>query len=121
MSRPPPPSGNPRPAPPRTYRVIQTVEAPLTNLVGLSCREFARLTVTRLDRPLTASEALRHRFHGSLCGICARFAAQFTALADLTREIEAETSAPAAGAEDEAAIARIAAAVRASTGNGKSD
>ncbi len=104
---------DPRPAPPRLYRAIQTIEAPLANLVGLSCRQFARLTVTRLDRPLTTTEALRHRLHGSLCGICRRFSAQFALLNDLTREIETETT-PAAEAETEtAAITRIAAAVRA--------
>lgn len=114
---PTPPEGerDPRPAPPRAYRVIQSLEAPLTDLMGLSCREFARLTVTRFDRPLTASEALRHRFHGALCGICARFATQFSLLNDLTREIESEdtAAAPAPSDDDTAAAARIAAAVRA--------
>lgn len=101
---------DPRPAPPRLYRAIQTIEAPLTNLVGLSCRQFARLTVTRLDRPLTVTEALRHRLHGSLCGICSRFASQFALLNDLTQEIEAET-APAEA--ETTTIARITTAVRA--------
>jgi hypothetical protein len=112
---PTPPEGDrdPRPAPPRAYRVIQSLEAPLSDLMGLSCREFARLTVTRLDRPLTASEALRHRFHGTLCGICARFATQFSFLNDLTREIETEDNAPPPPPSDRAAAARIAAAVRA--------
>ena len=110
-----PPEGDPRPAPPRGYRRAQRIEAPITNLVGLSCREFARLAVTRLDRPLTTSESIRHRMHGAVCGLCARFAAQFSALNELTRELEAEapaTAHPAETAKDEAA-ARIAAAVRA--------
>lgn len=111
MNASPPPEGDPRPAPPRTYRAIQTLEAPLMDLMGMSCRQFARLTVTRLDRPLTATEALRHRLHGAMCGICGKFAAQFAALHDLADEIEAETT-PAA-ATDPAAISRIAAAVRA--------
>ena len=104
---------DPRPAPPRAYRLAQRVEAPIADLVGLSCREFARLAVTRLDRPLTATESLRHRLHGAMCGICARFAAQFSLLNDLTRELEAESSSSPAA--DPAAVSRIAAAVRAAT------
>ena len=109
MSTQPASDQDPRPAPPRLYRAIQTIEAPLTNLVGLSCREFARLTVTRLDRPLTTTEALRHRLHGSLCGICSRFASQFALLNDLTHEIETETASTEA---ETAAITRIATTVR---------
>ena len=110
-----PPEGDPRPAPPRRYRQVQKFEAPIAGLVGLSCREFARLTVTRMDRPLTTVESLRHRLHGSICGICSRFAAQFSALNELTRDIESEkteAAAPLEASESEAA-ARVAAAVRA--------
>ena len=115
-----PPEGDPRPAPRRSYRVIQRVEAPVADLVGLSCREFARLTVLRQDRPLTTSEALRHRLHGAMCGLCARFAGQFSLIEELTREIEAETppSPPAGPTEADESVARIAAAVRARI-NGK--
>ena len=106
-----PPPGDPRPPPPRAYRLAQRVEAPLASLVGLSCREFARLAVARLDRELTPGEALRHRLHGAMCGLCARFAAQFSLINELSREIETETTPDAAA--DPAALARIAAAVRA--------
>lgn len=109
-----PPAGDPRPAPPRRYRAIQRVEGPVLNALGLSCREFARLTVTRMDRPLTANEALRLRLHGAMCGLCTRFAAQFSAIDQLVDEIETET--PATGKlppEDEmTAIERIKATVR---------
>lgn len=108
----PPPSGDPRPAPPALYRALQTVEAPLAGLAGLTCREFARLTVARLDRPLTAGEAVRHSLHGTMCRLCNRFAHQFTAINDLARELEAESSPPPATIPDPAA-ARIATAVRA--------
>lgn len=110
----PSPAGDPRPAPPRSYRVVQRIEAPLANLVGLSCREFARLTVTQMDRPLTSSERIRHRLHARMCRLCARFAGQFSALEGLTKELEAERTADRGPASDPEAIARITAAVRAS-------
>jgi hypothetical protein len=90
---------------------MQVVEAPLAGLAGMSCRDFARLTVARLDRPLRADEKIRHRLHGALCGLCGKFAAQFAALNDLTDSIEAEARPPST---DEAAVHRVAAAVRAS-------
>lgn len=108
-----PPAGDPRPAPRRSYRIAQRIEAPLANLVGLTCREFARLAVTRLDRPLTRGETLRHWMHGSMCGLCSRFEAQFALLHDLTREIETEPAPD--NSSDSAALTRIAAAVRAAT------
>lgn len=99
-----------RPPPSPIYRAIQVVEAPFAGLAGMTCRDFARLTVTRLDRPLTAGEALRHRFHGALCGLCTRFASQFETLNELTRTLETDIPPPE---PDDAAAARIAAAVRA--------
>ena len=98
-----------RPPPPAIYRAIQVVEAPIANLAGMSCRDFARLTVTRMDRPLTSTETLRHRFHGAMCGLCGKFAAQFESLSELTRTLETDIPPPS---PDEAAAARIAAAVR---------
>lgn len=106
----PSPSGDdPRPRPPRRYRVIQRVEGPVLSLVGLGCRDFARLTVARQDRPLTTSETLRLRLHGAMCGVCSRFAEQFSRLAGLYHEVEAE----AAATEPDPAAARIAEQVRA--------
>ena len=105
-----PPEGDPRPAPRRSYRVIQRVEAPVADLVGLSCREFARLTVLRRDRPLSAVETLRHRLHGAMCGLCARFAGQFATIDELVREIEA--GEPALPTPSDEAVARVSNAVR---------
>ena len=107
------PEGDPRPPPPRRYRTMQRVEGPVLNLVGLSCREFARLTVARIDRPLTATERLRLGVHGAVCGICARFASQFALLHELAREAEAGSGSPEIPPETEAAVERINSAVRA--------
>ena len=113
MNPPSPPEGDPRPAPPRRYRALQRVEGPVLNLVGLSCREFARLAVARLDRPLTGSERLRLGLHGAVCGVCTRFAAQFALLDELAREAELPPADPETVPDDEAAVGRIQAAVRA--------
>ena len=107
-----PSEGDPRPPPPRRYRAMQRVEGPVLNLVGLSCREFARLAVARLDRPLTTAERLRLGVHGTVCGVCKRFAAQFALLDELAREAEALPASPETPPEARAAVARINAAVR---------
>lgn len=98
---------DPRPAPPRRYRTLARLENPLTSIAGMTCRDFARLTVTRMDRPLTNGERLRLRFHGVLCRLCRDFAGQFEVINDLVREAASE-----AGDEtDSAALARIRAHV----------
>lgn len=114
-----PHSRDPRPPPPRRYRVIQRVEGPVLNALGLSCREFARLTVARIDRPLTTSESLRHRFHGAMCSVCTRFSAQFSALGELTREIESDPAPASNHPPDHAAIERVNASVRAALDDGR--
>lgn len=111
------PADDPRPAPPRRYRAIQRVEGPLAHLVGLSCRDFARLTVARLDRPLSVQENLRLRLHGAMCGLCTRFAAQFSVLGELIQEIETEPSPDSAPSPDQALIERIQSSVRSSVQN----
>jgi hypothetical protein len=105
---------DPRPPPRLSYRVLTRAEGPLLNLVGMTCRDFASLTVTRMDRPLTTRETIRLRFHGIACSICRRFAAQFETLNELLRETAAEPPPEelAPPPEDDAP-ARIAAAVRA--------
>lgn len=75
-----------RPPPPRRYRVIAMLERPFTQVAGLTCRNFARLTVARLDRPLTPGEAIRLRLHGAMCQLCREFASQFTLINELIRE-----------------------------------
>lgn len=107
-------ASDPRPPPPRCYRVLMCVEAPLTGLIGMSCRDFARLTIAAQDRPLRRSERLRRRMHGVMCTICRGFAAQFDTLNELLRETAAEQP-PAAIVPpgDSEARARIAARVRA--------
>lgn len=114
-----------RPPPPARYRRMMVIEAPLTRLVGLSCRDFARLEVARRDRPLTRPEAFRHRLHGAMCGLCARFAAQFNVIEEITREVEttspaapvyASSAAPDFASDADAAAARIATKVRAAIG-----
>jgi hypothetical protein len=114
-----PRSRDPRPPPPRRYRVIQRVEGPVLHALGMSCREFARLTVARIDRTLTTGESLRHRFHGAMCGVCTRFSAQFSALGELTREIESETAPASENPPDHAAITRVNASVRAALDDGR--
>lgn len=105
------PPSDPRPEPPAQYVKFQRVEAPIAHLTGLSCRHFARLTATKFDRPLTRTEELRYRFNRSFCGICARFAQQFSVLHELAQEVETETTP--AELPDPAAIERVNAAVRA--------
>ncbi|MBV6500255.1 MAG: hypothetical protein CJBNEKGG_02728 [Prosthecobacter sp.] len=58
---------------------------PALKLMGMSCRHFAKLSSERLDRPLTASEALRLRFHGLMCHVCRPLPRQFENLRRLTR------------------------------------
>lgn len=53
--------------------------------MGMSCRHFAKLSAERLDRPLTTSEALRHRFHSLMCHVCRPLPKQFENLRLLTR------------------------------------
>ncbi len=107
-------ASDPRPPPSRRYRVLMCVEAPLAGLVGMSCRDFARLTVAAQDRPLRSGERLRRRLHGVMCTVCRGFAAQFDTLNELLRETSAEPP-PAAVVPpgDSDAQARIAARVRA--------
>ncbi len=112
MNIPPPDEGDSRPPPPPRYRAMQRVEGPVLNLVGLSCREFARLAVARLDRPLTVAERLRLGMHGAVCGVCARFASQFALLHELAREVETSPAGPKTSPDAEAAVARINSAVR---------
>lgn len=111
-------SSDPRPPPRRSYRILIRAEGPLLNLAGMTCRDFARLAVTRMDRPLTTREAIRFRFHGIACTVCRRFAAQFETLNELLRETAAEPPPEelASPPEDDAP-ARIAAAVRAAVKN----
>ncbi len=65
------------PPPPRGYRLMQAMMAPMMKRFGLSCREFAELTSLRMDRPLSFSESFRFRFHAMMCGVCRHFPAQF--------------------------------------------
>lgn len=73
----------------------------------MTCRDFARLTVTRMDRPLTHGEQFRLRFHGTLCRLCRDFAGQFEIINDLVREAATETT----DETDSAALDRIRARV----------
>lgn len=102
-----PQPADPRPAPPRRYRTLARLENPLTSIAGMTCRDFARLTVTRMDRPLSGGEQLRLRFHGVLCRLCRDFAGQFEIINDLVREAAAETK----DETDSAALSRIRARV----------
>ena len=52
--------------------------------MGISCRHFATLCSERLDRPMTASERLRLRFHGLMCQVCRPLPRQFENLRRLT-------------------------------------
>ncbi len=103
---------DPRPAPPRRYRCVAILEAPLLRLAGLTCRDFARLKADSLDRPLRFSERARLGLHGGLCSLCRRFAEQFALIQSLSRELEPETP-PATEVDLVDPGARIAATVRA--------
>lgn len=98
---------DPRPASPRRYRIIARLESPLTRLAGMTCRDFARLSVVRLDRPLSGTERLRMRFHGMLCRLCRDFSGQFGVINDLVREAASDNG----GEPDPAAVARVRARV----------
>ena len=119
-SRPPDADVDPRPRPPRRYRALMRVEAPLAGLVGMSCRDFARLTVAALDRPLRPGERARRRLHGVMCTVCRGFASQLETLNQLLRET-AEEPPPSALAppDDTTTRTRIAARVRAAAGTGR--
>lgn len=98
--------GSPTHTPPRPglgYRVIHVVMGPMMEWFGLSCRSYAELCSARLDRPLTASERLRFRFHGLMCHLCRPLSKQLEHLRALARcagcEDPAHTEAAAAPAE----------------------
>ena len=104
---------DPRPPPPSRYRVITVLEAPLVNLMGISCRDFARLQADALDRQLGLPERLRLKLHSRLCSLCRQFASQFNLINELTRDLEAESPPPATpDAEMKRRVERIQASVR---------
>ena len=116
-------SSDPPPAPPKRYRILARLESPITRLAGLTCRDFARLTVARMDRPLSLQENVRHRMHGVMCTLCRSFSGQFNDINELIREAatenivarheeENDVEAPAPHESDERVIDRIRSAVR---------
>lgn len=108
-------SQDPRPPPPRRYRALTVLERPFTRVAGITCRDFAGLSVVRLDRPLTPREHLRYRFHGIMCRLCREFGSQFELINELIRETAQE---PATEADDANALRRIEAGVRDQLGRG---
>ncbi len=53
--------------------------------MGLSCGQFAELSLQAMDRPLTRREKLRYRCHFILCAICRNFEKQMHSLPALVR------------------------------------
>lgn len=95
---------DPRPPAPRLYRTLSRLESPFTRLAGLTCRDFARLTAARCDRPLTAGETIRLRMHGLACRLCRGFSGQFQLINDLVHESMTD---PRPGADGDEALQRI--------------
>lgn len=60
------------PRPPRLYRVMTAIMAPVEGLLRFNCRHFMRLASERCDRPLSTSETLFYHAHRWMCGICRR-------------------------------------------------
>lgn len=75
------------------YRLMQGMTWPMMKMLGLSCRSYAELCSTRLDRSLTFSERLRFRFHGLMCHLCRPLPRQFEHLRALTRCVACEDPA----------------------------
>lgn len=78
-------NSHPVPPPPLLYRLMQALMSPVMQMAGLSCRQFAELAATRLDRPLGRWESLRFHFHRAMCDLCRRLPAQLENLRALTR------------------------------------
>lgn len=100
---------DPRPPPPRRYRALSLLERPITQVAGITCRDFAQLCVVRLDRPLTPPERVRYHLHGFMCRICRDFGGQFDLINELIRESAQEPAPETARA---GSLQRIEAAVR---------
>jgi hypothetical protein len=98
-----------RPPPPRRYRAIAVLERPFTQVAGITCRDFARLSVARLDRPLTKREQMQYRFHDFICRLCREFSGQFELINELIRETAQEPGSEEGDAES---LRRIEAGVR---------
>lgn len=106
-----PPAESP-PPPPRSYRLMQAMAAPMMKRLGLSCREFAKLASLRMDRPLTISETVRFRFHAMMCGVCRRLPSQFEAMRSVLHRCQTHGASGDVPGEAEEAPATITDDVR---------
>lgn len=73
MSKPPHSPGPERvPPPPRTYRIMMGIMAPLEWALRFNCRHFIRLASERCDRSLGPAEKLVFHAHRWMCSVCRR-------------------------------------------------
>jgi hypothetical protein len=70
------------PKPPLSYRIAHFLMGPFMKMAGLSCRHFAELCSSEMDRPLTRGERFRYRFHAMMCRLCRPLPLQFARLGE---------------------------------------